>query len=266
MSESKKSAREQAAAARSDQLAAEKRRDRMIKIIGALVVLVVVGGIIAAAVITSKSKEQAKEDATKPDKSHASPTGTNPETYGYVVNASAPTTGIPQVQLWEDFQCPACKAFEDAGGVSTLEGLATAKTINLQLRPTTFLDANLNNTASAAATSAWGCAIDGGKALEYHKIVYANQPQKEGAGYTQEQLLSFGQQAGLNGDAYNKFADCTNKSTYLGWSANSNAQFAPSFPDPSKASTPAMFVNGKQVQITTTDPKALLASIEAAAK
>ncbi len=257
---SKNAAREAAAAARKQAESAEKRRDRMIKIIGGLVVLGLVGGIIAAAVITKTNKD----NANKPNASHASPAGVDTTTYGYVVNSKAPTTGIPQVQLWEDFQCPVCKQFEDSGSAAALQDAAKANQINLQLRPTTFLDQNLGNDASQLATNAWGCAINENKALEYHKGIFAMQPEKEGEGYTQEQLLTLGEQVGLTGDPLSNFQSCVKGNNFNGWVANSQAQF-----EADKVSgTPTLIVNGKTLDNKDGvyyKPQELLAAIKAAA-
>ena len=70
-------------------------------------------------------------------------------------------------------------AVEKANGAG-IEALANQGKIRLIWRPTTFLDGNLKNDSSSRAAAAWGCAIDAGKAAEYHNTIYANQP-KEGA-------------------------------------------------------------------------------------
>ena len=75
------------------------------------------------------------------------------------------------------------------------------------------------------AVAAWGCAIDAGKTREYHDIVYANQPQEEGTGWTNEQLIGFADQAGLTGAAKDAFTTCVNDGTYRVWSANSYQSF-----------------------------------------
>jgi hypothetical protein len=106
-------------------------------------------------------------------------------------------------------------------------------------RPTTFLDRNLNNTSSAEAVSAWGCAIDAGKAMEYSALVYANQPT-EGAGFTTAQLIDFGVQAGIGGAELETFTQCVEDGTYLGWAVNSTALFY----EQNVPGTPTGFLNG----------------------
>ena len=50
------------------------------------------------------------------------------------------TPDAPVLEIWEDFQCPACGAVEQANGAG-IESLADAGKIQLIWRPTTFLDA-----------------------------------------------------------------------------------------------------------------------------
>ena len=149
------------------------------------------------------------------------------------------------MQLWEDFQCPACAQFEKTLQ-PTLIAAAQQQKINLQWRPTTFLDQNLKNTASVLATSAWGCAINAAKPVEYHSAVFAAQPKQEGAGYTQQQLLDIGQQVGIAGADYSTFEACVKANTFDGWAANSYNLFN----EQGVQGTPTMYVNGKEVPVS----------------
>ncbi len=113
---------------------------------------------------------------------------------------------------------PGCAQLEATMG-DQIEQLAEAGKVNLVWRPATFLDPHFasvspNPNSSQRAAAAWGCAIDAGKSAEYHKTVFANQPATEGDGWTDEQLLEFGKQAGLTGEAYTTFETCFNDKTY----------------------------------------------------
>lgn len=262
MADNKKSAREKAAAARAEALAKEKRRDRMVKIIIAVVVVVVVGGIIGGAIVVSRNT--AAQNNPDPSADAKLPTGVNSEKYFYQVNQNPPA-GAPAVTVYEDFQCPHCKSFEEASGQQLIDA-AKAGTINLQWQPGIFMDANLQNSGSQTATAAWGCAIDAGKATEFHQGVFAEQPAQEvpgNPGFTVQQMLTLGSSVGITGDAYNTFESCVNAKTYYGWVANSNAQFEKD----NVSSTPTIMVNGKPLDSKTVnfnDPAALLKAIEAA--
>jgi protein-disulfide isomerase len=273
--ESAKERREKAAAARAEQLAAEKRRDRMIKIIGGLAVVLVVGGIVGGAYIASKNSggnvSPSASGLPGPNPDAALPKGvsaTGDQPYG--VPLGTPKAGAPTLAVWEDFQCPICGVTEKANGTG-IEELGTSGKAALYYRPLTFLDANLaaqnaaagTQNSSARATAAWGCAIDQDKAREYHNVLYANQPQTEGDGYTDQQLLDFGKQAGLAGAAYTSFEGCVKANTYLGWAVNSNNEMGAN----NITGTPTGVLNGTQLpQGTLADKAKLDAAVAAATK
>ena len=248
MNEAANSPKKKAAQARKLQLEAEKRRARTTRIVGALVVVVLVAGIIGGAVIFSNSKTSSTAQI---DPNAASPTGVSTTTYAYPVRPAK--AGVPNVSLWEDFQCPGCAQFEKLGYSDALIKAAAAGTINLELRPATFLDQRFpgSDSSSARAAAAWGCGIDAGKATEYHSAVFAAQPSQEGTGYTNKQLIEIGRGVGIAGPAADTFTQCFEGGKYLGWASNSNVLFSQS----GVGGTPATVVNGKEVPWLTPDKR-----------
>lgn len=264
--DTKRTTRERAAQARAEQLAAEKRRERTVRIVGTIAVLAVVAAIIGLAVFASRSGSNDTASASSSpsaDSNAALPKGVLAASdakapFGVPVG-TAPKTA-PVLEIWEDFQCPACAQVEKANGAGIVK-LANDGKVQLIWRPTAFLDRNLNNDSSIRAVAAWGCAIDQGKAEEYHATVFANQPEKEGTGYTDDQLLAFGKDAGLSGAAYDTFAKCYTDRTYLGWANNSYNQFL----QDGIPGTPNATLNGKDLPTATlVDEKALEAAIAGA--
>lgn len=257
-----KDRRQKAADARAAALAAEKRRERTIRIIGAIVVVVVVVGIIGGAIYASS---KGSNDSASPDANAATPTGVNTSQYFYPVNAAK--SGVPTVRVYEDFQCPYCKKLEESSGLALIAEAKQGK-LNLEWQPGIFMDANLKNQGSLTATSAWGCAINAGKGVEFHEGVFKEQSPEEtvGApGFTQQQMLDLGKTVGITGTAYDTFQSCVTANTYNGWAANSNEQFAAN----GVSSTPSIFVNGKELptkNINIYDPKVLIPAVYAAAK
>jgi protein-disulfide isomerase len=238
--ESAKSTREKAAQARAAAEAAERRRERTIRLIGAAGVLVVVVGIVVAAVIIRGNSSGGNViDAAAPRPAGAF-AAESPYAFGVPIG-SAPESA-PALTIWEDFQCPACGQLEELNGAG-IQALAEEGTVRLIWRPTTFLDGNLRNDASARATAAWGCAIDQGKTVEYHDWVFANQPADEGTGWTADQLKQFGADVGIQGDAYATFTKCIDDGTYLQWAKNSTAIFDKD----GVQGTPAAFLKGAPV-------------------
>ena len=243
-----KSTREKAAAARAEQVSREKRRERTVRIFGAIGVVVVVVLIIGLAVVVPRLSGDSSADGgtplPAPDSNAAVPTGV----YGAdgvapwgVPVGSAPDTA-PLLELWEDFQCPACGSLEELNGAG-IQSLGTDGKVRLVWRPTAFLDNNLGNTSSAAAINAWGCAIDAGKTVEYHDAIFANQPTTEGEGYTTELFVSLAEQVGITGVPLEQFNDCLTSNRYLGWADNSTQAFY----DAKVEGTPRGVLNGTPI-------------------
>ncbi|MDO8731721.1 MAG: thioredoxin domain-containing protein [Actinomycetota bacterium] len=243
MSNSSNDRRDRAAAAKSAANLGGKRRERMIRIVGAATVLVVVIAIIAISVIAKNSASSSPDPAVT---ATADPNAAIPKTafptsseFAYGVPFGTGSAKVPVLQMWEDFQCPACEAVETSNGEG-IRALASSGKVQLIWRPTTFLDTNLRNDSSLRSTAAWGCAIDAGKTDEYHNTVYANPPANEGDGFTNIQLISFASDSGIEGAALDTFTKCLNAGTYLGWAANSTAAFYKS----GAQGTPYALLNG----------------------
>lgn len=223
--EPKRVARERLAEEREKQQAAERAKERRLRllVIG-VVVLLVVG--IAALVFWQQNK---------PVDASAIPAGADPKTGAISVG-----TGPVSVQFWEDFQCPACAAFEQRVG-ETVNELVADDSITAEYFLLTFLDANLGNDSSLRAANAAGCSSDAGKFPEYHAKVYANQPAEEGTGFTDAQLLQWGKDVGIEGDAYSEFETCVEEVTYREWTQAVAQEQA----DANVTSTPTVFVDGE---------------------
>jgi len=252
MSESGKNRRDRAAAARDAANAGEKRRERIVRIVGAVTVLVVVVGIIGVAVVVknqSTSDTASGTSTTAPDENAPLPTGVLPlddaRAFGVPYGTA---TGVPVLEIWEDFQCPACASFEAQYGPS-IEKIAADGVANVIYRPTTFIQNNFpkspNPLSSTRAASAYGCAVDAGKVegQKFHDTVFANQPPVEGDGWTNEQLIQFGKDAGITGDKLTTFETCVNDVKYQNWANNSYLTFQTS----NVPGTPALFLNGNEV-------------------
>lgn len=262
MSESGKNRRDRAAAARDAATADERRRERMVRIIGGITVAVVVIGIIGVAVVARNSQSTDASASVPADPNAPLPAGVlaSDDERAYGVPLGTAAADVPVLEIWEDFQCPACKSVEEANGAG-IESLAESGTVQLVWRPSSFLDKNLGNDSSARATAAWGCAIDAGKAKEYHSTVFANQPEVEGTGYTTDQLIGFGSEAGITGADLETFTQCVNDATYLGWSANSTDVFYTS----GIPGTPFALLDGVEVPTETLVDQAALEALVAAA-
>ena len=227
--QTKSTRREQLAAERAKQAAKEARQRRLISIVGIIAVVAVVVGIGIAV------------QASRNDTSDAALPATVTEAGGPIIRNPG-TTNVPVLDYWEDFQCPACKQAEDATG-DTLRSLVSDNKVLVRYHMLSFLDANLGNDSSSRAANAFACAADAEQQGPYHDIIYANQPSEEGTGYTDEQLLQWGQEVGITGDAYTTFENCVNSMTYADYVTSVQTAGAQAGIN----STPTVLLNGTQL-------------------
>ncbi len=197
---------------------AAERKAKIITFAGVAVVVLIVAGILTFAFLNRNTGTNTGPTA-EPNPTAAAPLGADQETYGLVVgNASA---SAPILQIFEDFQCPACQSFEAAfgGAIRELIDSGEAKVV---FQPMFFLDKRLPQSkgSSLRAANALGCAADESKAAEYHSTFFSNTPTAEGAGWTDSELKLFG--AGVGITDTQRFEDCIDSGKYYEWVANSN--------------------------------------------
>lgn len=223
-------ARKQAEARRivERQKAAERRR-RLQIITSAVVAVVLVGaGLIGWAVYSNQQKSTASSTTV--------PAGVVDSNTAWAVG-----TGPVTVDVYEDFMCPICNNFEKASG-ATIKQLITDKKITVRYHTVAILDDSSNGTkySTRAAGAAAAAAIEG-KFVEYHDVLYANQPSEGSNGLDNAKLISLGKSVGLTSST---FADAVNNKTYDGWVSTVTDTFA----SRGYSGTPTIVVAGKQVE------------------
>lgn len=223
------------------QAAAPKQRSIIPWLAAGLVLVLLAGGVWFA---LSKNKD-ANEKVESAAANLTTPPNANKDKSGIVVNPGKATSGAPVVSLFQDYQCPACKAMEDQFG-SKLEEMANAGKIQLEYHTMTFLDDNLGNDASVRSAQAAACADTVGAYAKYHDTVYANQPTQEGQGYTNDQLLKdFPKAAGITGDKLTSFTACYDKKNMANWVTTVDDTASKS----NIKATPTLRVNGKDFEL-----------------
>ena len=194
-----------------------------------LVIAVVVGVVLIMLVPTLLSK--------KTDSSAKIPASVSADRgYGIVFNDDL--KGVPVLDIYEDFQCPICAQFEKLQG-DYIESLITAKKATVVYHTLSFLGPESVNAANAAA-----CSADEGKFLQYHRALYANQPQENTGVWSTDVLGILGQAAGITSK---KFTSCVNDMAYQGWVNNVATAGAKA----NVNSTPTVFINGKEIDRKT---------------
>ncbi len=152
--------------------------------------------------------------------------------YGIVFNGEL--TGVPVIDIYEDFQCPVCAQFEAAQG-DYLEALIADKKATVVYHTLSFL-----GPESIAAANAAACSADEGKFLDFHKMLYVTQPKENSGAWTNNSLVAAGASVGITSQ---KFTNCVTKGEYADWVQNVAVAGAKA----NVNSTPTVFINGKEL-------------------
>ena len=105
---------------------------------------------------------------------------------------------VPNIVIYEDLQCPACRAFE-APNMPQIRELVASGKYTVQIHPISFLDGSSVNEYSSRAANALLCVADtqADKFLDFNGALYSNQPSEGTPGPTNEQLQSLAAEAGV---------------------------------------------------------------------
>jgi protein-disulfide isomerase len=171
--------------------------------------------------------------SNKENKSAALPSSVSKaDGYGIVYNADL--TGVPVIDIWEDFQCPVCARFEQTNG-DYIEKLIEDKKAKVIFHTLSFL-----GPESALAANAAACASDENKFLGFHKAFYKNLPAENAGVVTAEYLIALGEFADIKSA---KYGECVKNLNYKDWVNN----VAASGGEKNINSTPTVFINGKEL-------------------
>jgi protein-disulfide isomerase len=209
------------------QKAAERRRRVTVWTSVAVVAVLLIAGLIGWGVLANQEKTDAGKLTTP---SVAVDDGT----------AFSVGTGTVVVDLYEDFMCPICREFEIQTG-PTIKQLISENKVTVRYHPVSILDRASNGTeySTRAAGAAAAAAVDG-KFIEYHDVLFDNQPEENTDGLTDAKLIELGKSVGL-GDS---FVTAVNDRTYDAWVAKVTDTFA----SRGYNGTPTIVVAGKKVE------------------
>ncbi|MHA6795448.1 DsbA family protein [Pseudonocardia bannensis] len=177
-----------------------------------------------------------------------------------LIPAGATATGVPigqpaaraTIDLYVDFQCPACKTYEEQVG-PVIDELVAAGSAKVIYHPVAFLDRFSTTQYSTRSSAASGCAQDAGVFTAYTKLLFANQPPENTPGLPDEQLIALGRQAG----AGEGFATCVTDQRYVPWTGSVTEDASRS----GVTATPTVKVNGQEIERTV---QALRQAVQAA--
>jgi protein-disulfide isomerase len=226
------------------QRAAERRRKVTLWTTIGVVAVLIVAGLTGWAVIAAQNKGKVNTPSVAVDQGTAFQVGSGPVT----------------LDLYEDFMCPVCHNFENQSG-ATIKQWVSQNKVTVRYHPVAILNGSSNGTNySTRAAGAAAAAAEGGKFVEYHDLLYQNQPAEGSDGLDNAKLIELGKQVGLTSSA---FSDAVTNKTYDTWADKVTDTFA----ERGYNATPTVVVNGKQVTTQGGAPSTadLTAAVTAAA-
>ena len=170
--------------------------------------------------------------------------------YGIVLNPES----TPKIDVYVDYQCPACRSFELING-KYLNEVIEAKKAKVVFHPMTFIGPESILAANAAA-----CSADENRFVAMNLALFQNQPSGENTGKWQNPFfIELGKSIGINSTT---FESCVNDGKYVDWTTNVASASAKADVN----STPTVLINGKLLDRNTQygDPANFKAALEAA--
>jgi protein-disulfide isomerase len=121
--------------------------------------------------------------------------------------AVGPAAAPVIVEVWSDFQCPACGIFARQVEPDLIEEYVREGTVQLVYRDMAFIDGNDPNGESHQAAAAARCAGDQGKFWQYHDYLMENQDGENEGAFSRERLDQIATAVGLDMTAYGSCMD-----------------------------------------------------------
>lgn len=247
-----RSARDRLAAERKRQAAREKQRRLLAIVLGSVVAVAVI--VVATVLIVDQKNKNGRAEVHQ---GALAPVSRQAD--GSILMAQSGVSK-PELEIFEDFQCPICKQFEAATG-KTVQQLAQQGKVKVVYRPFHLFGqqkdpVRINSLRSAEAA----LCVPAGQWVSYHDALFKFQPPEGEKGFSPDDLVKWGKDVGVTDANFEKCVrDEQKKSTV-------DAMTKYALQDRGVQGTPSVYLNGKQLDQTQfMNPAALRASIDAAA-
>ena len=239
-----RSARERLAEQRRREAARAKQRRLLAIVLGAVaaVALVVVVTVI---VLDQRGK---RDQTAAPYTGPQAPLSRQAD--GSIVMAKPGVTG-PTLEIFEDFQCPACKHFEETTG-KTVKELASEGKVKVVYYPFHLFGQQRDPIRSNSLRSAAAAlCVPADKWLSYHDALFKFQPQEGSEGFAPKDLVAWGRDVGVNDPNFDKCVTDEQKKPQV----ESMTKYA--LETRRVDSTPTVFLNNRKLEAEIQSPDAL---------
>jgi len=177
-----------------------------------------------------------------------------------VPNVRDESSDVIHIQMYVDYFCPVCGQFEKANGDQLTTWLETGAA-TVEIFPMAILDRSSQGTKYATrAANAAACVANYSpdKYYDFHNILFANQPEENTPGLTDEQLVTLTTKAKVSSPKL--VADCIADQKFKTWVADARTR-AQNGPIPNSnvdkvTGTPTVIVNGLKYTGALDDAKA----------
>jgi len=144
------------------------------------------------------------------------------------------------IEVWEDFQCPACRRFSDEVEPQIIQNYIATGKVRYVFRHYPFLDDRVVSKESDQAANASMCASEQGRFWDYHDILFANWNSENAGAFSNKRLVAYAETLSLDMDSFNT---CFKANRY-------QEQIEADLAAGNQAGvtgTPSLFVNGQQI-------------------
>ncbi|TDD72879.1 hypothetical protein E1293_32185 [Actinomadura darangshiensis] len=224
------SARNRLAMERARAAARQRRQRALLVVLGTVAVAAV--AVVVAVVVVSRNGDEPIDDTYK---GALAPAARQQD--GSVAMAQQGVTA-PVLDVWEDFQCPACKAMEKRLG-GAMKQLAAQGKLKVVYRPFQLFQQDPLMSNSRRAANAAAC-MPAGQWVKYHDKLYAEQPSEGDKGFANEDLVKWAADLGVTDPS---FAACVDGGQKMKAVGQASAQAGKAGVD----STPYLALDGKKV-------------------
>jgi protein-disulfide isomerase len=259
MSESREAARERA---RELRVQARKRdRRRRFGIIAGIVGGVIVAGLIVTIVLVTSARpatrgpQNMQSDGLKIGEGFLA-VRTPALGIGEAPVASAPNpSDVVDIQIYYDYLCPNCGEFQERNGEQLREWIEN-NAATVEYHPiAVFTPKSAGTQYSLRAANAVACVaeLSPDTFFAYHEALFADQPEENTPGFTDDELLDIAADAGV--ERLGNLEKCIDTQRFRAWvtEATQRALAGPiaGTEVASIASTPTIIVNGEEFKYTT---------------
>lgn len=129
---------------------------------------------------------------------------------GVVVTTGAEDAPVT-IDVYADFLCPACRAFEEQWGTKIADRVEAGELRVRRHMVPMLVEASDPPGYSLDAANAGLCAADEGAFTNFHDSLFAAQPDEGKRGWDKGQLTALGRDLGITGDG---FAACVDSGKY----------------------------------------------------